>query len=122
MSERRAHDSQLRTYSRLTTHDFPNLRNRSQLGDPLFDLGDQRSHLGRVEDERGASGLVDLGERPRAAEGQRRLVLAERARGVAPARAPDLQRGELREAVLDVIEGRGVDVTLTVPARDALGL
>src|SRR5688572_17085423 len=62
-----------------------------------------------------ARGLEQLRERPAAAERQRGAVALDRPALVLACVAPDLQRADLRDAVLDVIEGRAEDVSLRLP-------
>src|SRR5216117_2298410 len=88
----------------------------------LLDERDQGAHLRRVEDERGAGGREQLGQRLRRAEREGAAVRRQRARVIAEGVAPDLQRGELRDAVLHVIERVQEYVELAMPARPPLGL
>src|SRR5205823_12094586 len=75
-----------------------------------------------VEDQPRPGCPVELRERPRRPERQRLAVASHRPAAVAEAVAPHLERAELRDAVLDVIERIVEEVRLEVPARDPLSV
>src|SRR5260370_31690688 len=65
---------------------------------------------------------IQIRQRLRGAKRERGRVLAHRLSPVGQAVAPDLQRAQLSDSVLDVVEGVLEEVRLKVPARDALGV
>src|SRR4029077_4506914 len=61
-------------------------------------------------------------QRSRRAQGQGLAISADCFATVAQAVPPDLQRAQLRDSVLDVVEGIFEEVRLEIPARDPLAI
>src|SRR5262249_15473820 len=91
------------------------LSTRSQL---FLDERHQLTHLLCVEDQTGAGCLEQSRQRTGATEGKRASVGCYGAVLVRHAVAPHLQGSQLRNPVLDVVEGMGEEVGLGQPARD----
>src|SRR5256886_9473643 len=87
----------------------------------LDDL-DQLTHALAVEDQARPGGLVELRQWPAGAQRERLSILAHRLAAIGQAIAPDLQRTELRDPVLDVVEGKFEEVRLVIPAGDPLSI
>src|SRR6185369_2433740 len=79
----------------------------------------QRFHGFAVKLEAAAGGGEKLGQRPRAAERQRMLVVVQGFRLVAFGIRPHLQRAELGDAIFDVVKGMDKNMELPVPQAGA---
>src|SRR5438445_12722099 len=88
----------------------------------LLDQTDQLAHAFAVKDHARTRRLVQLRQRPRAAQGERLAILAHRLAGIREAVAPHLQRAKLGDAVLDVIERVLEEVRLEVPPGDSFAI
>src|SRR5438132_1517070 len=88
----------------------------------FLDHLDQVTHALAVEDEARPGGRVELRQWPAGAQRERLSILAHRLAAIGQAVAPDLQRTELRDSVLDVVEGKFEEVRLVIPAGDPLSV
>ena len=80
-----------------------------------FHLRDETGQHLRRQVEPRPRRVEKLRERPAAAEGQTASVGAHRCRRITPVVLPDLERGDLRDPVLDVVHRAGVQVGLRRP-------
>src|SRR5258708_28587587 len=90
-----------------------------ELGQLLFDEGDQLAHSLAVEDQPRACGAEQLRKRPGRAQGKRLAIFSDGFAAVAGAVAPNLKGAELCAPVFDVVERAAEEVRLLVPPRDA---
>src|SRR5450759_3524159 len=90
-----------------------------ELGQLILDQRDQLAHPIAVEDQPCTGGLEQLGQRHGRPERERRAVLANCLAAISQTVPPDLKSAELRDAVLDVVEGAAKEMRLLVPARDS---
>src|SRR5579864_5401366 len=88
-----------------------------QLGESRLYLGDQFAHGACIENQRCPSGSEQVRQASCRAKRQGRLIPAQGVGRIPPRPPPNLQRPELRQPVLDVVERGRMDVALTIPPR-----
>src|SRR5258708_10541191 len=93
-----------------------------ELGQLLFDEGDQLAHSLAVEDQPRACGAEQLRKRPGRAQGKRLAIFSYGFAAVAEAVAPNLKGAQLSDPVFDLLERTAAELPLPVPPRDSLGI
>src|SRR5689334_19417601 len=102
--------------------DLPRFTSRRESAELLAEGVHQRSQRLLREVEGDARGGEQLGQWPSAAEGERGAVVGDGLVRVGLGLHPELERAQLRDAVLDVVERRVEQVELALPERLAGGL